>query len=110
MTTRSLILAGALAVSSLTIANAKTYDIVLSSPATAGKVQLKAGEYRVKVEGNSAVFTSVDSAKKFTAPVKVQNTGKKFSETAVDTSTKGGTDHIQSIELGGSTTQLDFGE
>lgn len=110
MTVKSLLLTGALALGSLTVANAKTYDIVLSQPTTAGTVQLKPGEYHIKVDGNNAVFTSMDTSKKYTAPVKVQDTGKKFSQTAVDTTNKNGTDQIQTIELGGSSTQLDFGE
>jgi hypothetical protein len=110
MTTRSLLLAGTLALSCLTLANAKSYNIMLSSPANAGTLQLKAGAYQVKVEGSNAVFTNVDSGKKFTAPVKIENASKKFDQTAVDTTSKSGTDQIQSIELGGSTTQLQFGE
>ena len=110
MTTRTLLLTGALALSSLTLANAKSYDIVLSSPTMAGNVQLKPGEYQMKVQGSNAVFTNVETAKKFTAPVKIEKTGKKFGQTAVDTSTKSGNDKIQSIELGGSDTRLDFGE
>jgi hypothetical protein len=99
---------GALALAS--IASAKTYDIVLSGAASAGKLQLKAGEYSLKVEGNQAIFTDVQSGKKFSAPVTLQNAPNKFNVTAVDTTGQTGSEKIQKIELGGSTTQLDFGE
>lgn len=110
MTNRSLLLAGALALASFSIASAKSYDIMLTEPAQAGALQLKAGEYHVKVEGANAVFTSVDTSKKFTAPVKVEKTGKKYDQTAVETNTANGTEKVQAIELGGSDTRLDFGD
>lgn len=110
MTMKSVLVTGTLALCSLTMGYAKSYDLVFSSPVKAGSVELKAGEYTLKVKGTSAVFTNVETAKSFTAPVKVQNTGKKFDVTAVDTNNKNGTSKIQTIELGGSDTQLDFGE
>ncbi len=106
---KSLILTGAVALFSI-IASAKSYDIALSNPTYAGNVQLKAGEYNVKVKGNTATFTSQDTFKTFTAPVKIEQAPSKFSQTAVDTSKQDGSDHIQRIQLGGSSTQLDFGE
>lgn len=108
MTTKSLLVIGTLALASL--ASAKSYDIVLSSPATAGKLQLSAGEYSLKVKGSTAVFTNVETGKSFTAPVKVQAGSKKFENTAVDTTSGNGGDKITAIELGGSNTQLEMGE
>jgi hypothetical protein len=106
---KSLIVVGSLALFSL-IASAKTYEIALSSPALAGTVQLSAGAYHVKVNGNNATFTNLDNEKAYTVPVKIEQAPKKFEQTAVDTSTQSGADHLQSIELGGSTTKLEFGE
>jgi hypothetical protein len=108
MTTKSLLIVGTLALASL--ASAKRYDIVLSSPATAGKLQLSAGEYSLKVQGSNAVFTNVETGKSFTAPVKINSAAKKFDNTAVDTTKNNGADQIKTIELGGSTTQLELGE
>ena len=110
MTIKSLLITGALAVASLTVASAKSYDIVLSSNTKVANVQLKAGEYKVKVEGNSAVFTDVDSGKKVTAPATLKTADKKFSETAVSTEKKANVDQMQSIELGGSNTKIEFSE
>lgn len=108
MTTKSLLIIGTFALASL--ASAKSYDIVLSAPTKAGSVELKAGEYSLKVKGSTAVFTSVETGKSFTAPVKVQEGSKKYDNTAVDTQKANGEDQIKTIELGGSTTQLQIGE
>jgi hypothetical protein len=107
--TKSLLLIGTLALAG--IASAKSYDVTLSAPAKAGGVQMAAGEYEVKVVGNGfAVFTNVDSGKKFLTLVKVQDTGKKFEQTAVDSKTEGGAKHITAIELEGSSTMIELGE
>jgi hypothetical protein len=110
MTIKSLLIAGTLALASLSIASAKSYDIVLSSTTKVANMQLKAGEYRVKLEGTNAIFTEVESGKSFTAPAKVETNAKKFSLTAVDTATKAGAERIEAIELGGTTTKIEFSE
>jgi len=97
-----------LALSSLSFAAGKTYSIVVSHPAKAGSVQLAPGEYKLKVDGNSAVFTDAHSSKSVTTPVKVETGEKKFNYTAVDTSKDGSAERIDSIELGGSTTKIEF--
>jgi hypothetical protein len=108
MTTKSLLLIGTLALAG--IASAKSYDIILSAPAKAGGVQLAAGEYSLKVQGSNAVFTNVETGKSFTTAVKSEDAGKKFSQTAVDTTSNNGSEQITVIELGGSSTQLELGE
>jgi len=108
MTTKTLLLIGTLALAS--IASAKSYDIILSTPAKAGGVQLAAGEYSLKVQGANAVFTNVETGKSFTAAVKTEDAGKKFATTSVDCNTKNGASQITSIELGGSSTKLELGE
>lgn len=108
MSMRSLLVVGALALSCGIVANGKSYDILLSSPAKAGSVVLPAGEYNLKLEGSNAVFKNTNTAKMFTAPVRVENAPRKHEETAVDTTRQNGTDWIQAIELGGSTATLEF--
>jgi len=109
MRRRPLILAGALALLSLPVLSAKSYDITLSSPAKAGALQLPAGEYSVKLEGANAVFTN-EEGEKLSAPVKVVTENKKFRYTAVETTRTNGTDQVTGIELGGSATLLKFGD
>jgi hypothetical protein len=108
MTTKSLLLIGTLALAG--IASAKSYDIILSASAKAGSVQLAAGEYSLKVQGSNAVFTNVETGKSFTTAVKSEDAGKKFEQTAVDTTSNNGSDQITVIELGGSSTKLELGE
>jgi hypothetical protein len=109
MTIKSILLVGALALSTLSIASAKSYDITLAAAAKVGNVQLAAGEYKVKVDGTNVVFTNVDTAKQVNATAKVDTVEKKFEVTAVDTTRNGNEDQINAIELGGSKTKLEFG-
>ena len=108
MTLKSLLIVGTLSLASFGIASAKSYDIVLSQPTMAGATQLQPGEYKLKVENNQAVFTDVQNEKTFTTPVKVETKNQKFGETQVQTSHQGDMDHISKIDLGGSTTELNF--
>ena len=108
MTIKSLMITGVLAVASLSIASAKSYDIVLSNTTKVANVQLKAGQYTLKVQGNNAVFTDQDSGKKYTAPATLQTASSKFDQTAVDSQKKDGVDQVQAIELGGTNTKLEF--
>jgi hypothetical protein len=110
MTTRSLLIVGALTLSSLGIASAKSFDVILGAPAMAGSTELKAGEYKLKVEGTQAIFTEADGSKSITVPVKIENADHKFGQTAVETSNQNGMDNIQTINLGGSNTKLEFGK
>jgi len=105
---KSVFLIGILAAASISIAFAKTYDVDLAHATQAGAVQLKAGSYHVKVDGDKAVFTDVDSAKQYTVPVKVENAAKKFDYTKIDETSNGNVDTLKAIQLGGSTTQIDF--
>ncbi len=104
---KSLILTAAFALFT-TIASAKSYEIVLSSPTMAGNVQLAPGAYKVKVEGAQARFMNEETYKTYTAPVKVEQATQKFDQTAVDTNTQNGANRIQAIELGGSNNKLEF--
>ncbi|HWB85430.1 MAG TPA: hypothetical protein VG675_14905 [Bryobacteraceae bacterium] len=108
MTRKLLLGLGVLAMSGFSIASAKTYDIVLSNTTQVGSVKLNAGEYHLKVEGNNAVFTDVNSAKSFTTPVKVENTEKKFDQTSIESKNQAGVDQVQEIDLAGAKMKLQF--
>lgn len=110
MKSRSLLAAGALALATLSVASAKTWDIMLSGNVKAGSVQLAPGEYKVKVNGTNAVFTDVNNGKSTTTPVKIQNADKKHDQTAVETTQTNTGQEMKAIELGGSTETLEFGE
>jgi len=110
MTTRSLLIVGALTLSSLGIASAKSFDVFLGAPAMAGSTELKAGEYKLTVDGSQAVFTDVNNSKSFTVPVKIANGDRKFGQTTVETKNENGMDNIHVIDLAGSKTHLEFGQ
>jgi len=98
----------ALALSSLTIVNAKSYDIILSSLTKAGNITLKPGQYKLKVDGTTATFIDLNTSKSFSTPVKVENTDKKFDDTRVQSKKDGEADTIEEIDLGGSKTKVGF--
>jgi hypothetical protein len=106
MTAKSLLIVGALGLTSLALAGTKSYDIILTAPAMAGTNQLQAGEYKLKVEGNQAVFTQ--KSKTWSVPVKIENGTQKFAETTVESVNQGEMDTIHAIDLGGSTTKLEL--
>jgi hypothetical protein len=108
MTTKTLLLTATLALAG--IANAKSYDIILAKPTKAGGVQLAKGEYSLKVQGGNAIFTNVETGKRFTTAVKVEDAGTKFDVTAVISNNKDGDSRITSVELGGSSTKLELGD
>src|SRR6185312_3650254 len=98
-----------LALSSFAFASGKSYEVTISKPSKAGSVQLVHGTYKLKVDGDKAIFTDAKHHD-FRTQVKVQNAPKKFQYTAVDSTETGGTDLVHSITLGGSTTKVEFGE
>jgi hypothetical protein len=111
MTIKSILFSAALAAATVTMASAKSYDVVFSDPVMAGNLQLQAGQYSLKVEGSNAIFTDQKTYQSFTAPIKkIDNAQKKFDQTMVDTDKNGNVDLLKSIDLAGSTSILEFGE
>ena len=107
MKSRILFVAGLLSISVLAFAS-KTYEISLANTTKAGNVELKAGAYRVKVNGSTAVFTSMSSDQEYTVEVKTESAARKFEETRLEANHDGSLDTLKDIQLGGSTTQIDF--
>jgi hypothetical protein len=105
---KTFVLAAVLSLSSLVFAGQKAYDVIFSAPITVGSVKLAAGQYTVKVDGANAVFTNSQNSKSVSTPVKVETGAKKFQYTAVDSSKEGDTEKVNAIQLGGSTTTLEF--
>jgi hypothetical protein len=105
---KSLFLAGVLAIFTLSLAVAKSYDVSFSSPTKAGSLQLKAGDYQLTLKGNKATFTEVKTQKTFTTDVTVQNAPEKFEFTKVESTTTGDSTVVKGIEIGGSKIKVDF--
>jgi hypothetical protein len=110
ITNKLTLFIGAVALSTVAVAAPKSYNVVVSTPMKAGKIALAPGDYKVKVEGTNAVFTDSHTRESITVPVKIENSGAKFTSTALDTTKQGDTTQIKSIELGGSNTKLEFGK
>ena len=108
MKLKTLVLAGVMAIFTMSIAFAKTYDISFSSPTKVGNVQLKAGDYRMSVNGTKATFTDVNTLKTVSTDVKVETTDTKFDTTKIDATTDGRTSVVKDIELEGSKVKIDF--
>ena len=70
MSVRSLIIVSTLALSSVVLA--KSYDITIIATVKAGDVELKPGQYKLKIENGQAVFTDSHD-KSVTVPAKVEN-------------------------------------
>jgi hypothetical protein len=102
------LLAAVLTLATISFASAKTYQISITHPSVAGKQELIPDEYRVKVDGTNATFTDLRTSKSFVVPVKIETGDRKFKMTAVDSTTEGSSERIKSIELGGSSTRIDF--
>ena len=106
---KSLVLGAMLFVSTLAFAGPKSFTVVFDKPVTVGTVSLTPGEYKVKVDGSTAVFTNNFNYKSVSTAVKVETGDKKFKDTAVDSITSGAGQTINSIAIGGTTTKLEFG-
>lgn len=109
MKKNALLLIGALALATVSFASPKSCEILLPQTVRAGQVQLAAGQYRVQVQGSNAVFTNVETARQFMAPVKIEN-AQKHEVTAVEVQKDGDSSHITHIDFGGSNETLQFGE
>lgn len=107
----SMIVLCVLAALTVGIASAKSYDFILSGPATAGSHQLTADQrYSVQVKGAEAVITGAVDRKSISVPVKAEEGTKKYDTTTVEIANAGGAAVIRAIRLGGSKTRLVFAE
>ena len=79
---------------------ASTYRITIPSDTWAGDTQLKAGDYKVQVEGDQAKF--MHGKKTIEVPASVETNAKKSSDTTLETS---GT-KLTAIDIGGTTTKI----
>ena len=79
---------------------ASSYSVTLTSDMSAGTTQLKAGEYKIQVEGDQAIFKQGSATTP--VPVTVEKNAKKFRYTTLETVDS----KLQAIELGGTTTKL----
>jgi hypothetical protein len=93
----------------LGIASAKTYDVSFNQAVTVAGTELKAGGYRLDLDGDKVVITN--GKQSVESPVKVEQGDKKFGLTSVQLSNAAnGKMLVQEIDLGGTKTKLVFSD
>jgi len=84
----------------------KTFRFSLHEQATLNGTELKAGDYRVQIDGDKATIrvgnTEIDVA------VKVETADHKFRDTMVALEGPSGHHRLSEIDLGGSNTRIVF--
>lgn len=89
------------------MASASTaFSVTFLQSTIVGGTELKAGDYRVEVDGDKAVIHMGKHL--IEAPVKVQTDDKKHSATIVHYNNGDGKYHVSEILVGGSKTKLVF--
>ena len=96
------------AVLGLALASAKSYNMTLSVPMSAGNTELKAGNYEVSVKGQNVVISGWKTENSI--PVRVETGAKRYEATSVKYKTENGKKQIYEIQLGDSKTKLIFVE
>ena len=81
---------------------ASSYTVTLSSDSSAGTTQLKAGAYKLQVEGSQAVFKQGKAT--IQIPVTVETAPSTFRYTEVETVGS----KLMAIDLAGTKTRLVF--
>jgi hypothetical protein len=85
----------------------KAYHITLNQTAWVGGNELKAGDYKVEIEGDKITFSSGKKLQ-VQVPAKVESNPRKFDSTSVVVNDASSKAMVQEIDLGGTTTKLLF--
>jgi hypothetical protein len=90
----------------LMVASAATYNVTLFQPSFVGGKELKAGDYKLTVEGDKAILSM--GKQKVEAAAKITTADTRFSSTSVRYVTEDGKMKITEIRLGGTNQKLIF--
>ena len=85
---------------------AESHRVTLHSPAVLNGQELKAGDYRLELDGAKAVLKKGKEVA--TANVRVESADQKYASTAVRYATGDGKNNINEIRLGGTRTRIVF--
>jgi hypothetical protein len=85
-------------------AGPRVYRVLLSNPAWVNGTELKAGEYRVEMEGDKAVFRSGKTVVE--APAKAEENDRKYDKTSLRL--VGDQQKITEIQVGGTNVRIVF--
>ena len=78
------------------------YNVMLNDTFSVGKAELKAGDYKVEIQGDKAVFTS--GKKTVTVPATLAKTEQTFDSTVVISQKT----QLREIDLGGTQEKIVF--
>jgi hypothetical protein len=98
----------AVAAMSLAGAKLKSYDLTFDQPAMVGNVKLPAGHYSVKVDATTIHFKNLDTGKIADVNGKLGTVPQKFESTGSVSNEQNGTLNVKEIDLGGTTTKIEF--
>jgi hypothetical protein len=90
----------------LMVASAASYNVTLFQPSVLAGKELKAGEYKVTLDGDKAIISM--GKQKVEAPAKIETADSKYSSTSVRYTTEDGKMKIQEIRLGGTNQKVVF--
>jgi hypothetical protein len=85
-------------------ASAANYRVSIHQDANVDGKQVKAGDYKIAVEGNTAVLKR--GKESIEVPVKSEQASSKFSSTQIQYADN---NTVQEIRIGGTNTKLVFG-
>jgi hypothetical protein len=87
----------------LAVAATPTYKVSLLQNATVDGKQLKAGDYKVEVNGNTAILKQ--GKKTIELPAREESASNKFAATEIQYDDK---NDLQEIHIGGTATKIIF--
>jgi len=85
---------------------APVYKVKLTESAVIAGSAVKAGDYRIVVNGDKATLTTGKTSVE--VPVKLETGTQKFQYTSVEIRTEKGKNVVDDIQVGGTTTTLVF--
>jgi hypothetical protein len=86
---------------------ATAHRITLDKPAVVNGTELKAGDYKLELDGEKVTISNKKSTVE--ATVRVETTGDKIRSTTVCCLSEGGKYNLQEIRLGGTNQKLVLG-
>lgn len=89
------------------LASAKTYDFNLPNAFQAGSTTLKAGPYKLTIDGSKVTLKDAQG-NNVQASTKVETVEKPFPATVVSTTQSNGASRIEWIGLAGSKSKIVF--
>lgn len=107
-TMKSLILAAALGLASMTFASAATYKVTLAAPTKAGNVNLDPGSYQLRYDGHIVFFTNLETNKSVMVIPQRGTSYTQFDRTRIELKDDAGSQRVESIELENSNDKLEF--